>query len=356
MSIVSCIAASALYIIMFMSFSSKAYQNFAKLGVTYLILLLMNVFVPVSSAFNAVVYFMTIVLIYLFIFRESIYSSSINTFLMFLIHYSSAMLSTNVYLLLNGELVDYRNAFATTRIGYLLILIAIAATLVFATRSALIALKKHFHVLKDRQFQLYATNLLIIILFFVYMRFNIKNSVKIVYTNDFLLNSYMALHLLVSFVLLVWLTLITNQFTINSTIRSRKAGATFQDIVKKAKKDNEALSVVYINFPTFHDVVSMYGKKEGENLLRMASNVVRSVAPEGLMMPLKAGESLIILEKCDEPQAGLIVGDIEHRLKETLYKNMSGVPFVTGLSQYNSLVHDDYKSLILSAKENTRRR
>lgn len=350
LSIVSCIMGAGLYILMF--FTLTRYHHIHKLFVSYFVLLVMQVFIPVSGFFSAFLFFAIISLMYLFIYRESVYSSAINTFLMFFIHYLSAMLATNTYLLLTGDLVDYRHAFNTSSLGYLLLLIVLAVTILYIVKQTLLMLRRHFDVLKNRQSEFYGINLGIVFILFLYLRLNISNSIKIVYLDDFSLNSYMALHLLISVGLLIWLMVMTNKRMIHSTTRSKKDGETLDQMVNYAKRENESLSIIYFNFPDYGRIVEKYGKREGQKLLRIVDHVRIEVLPDAFTLPLKQGEAVVVLPSCEESKAWMLLGELERGLKDKLQEHH--IRFELGVSQYNPLIHDDYKAFILSAKGNKR--
>ncbi len=351
MSIASCIVGAGLYVLMFFTFTR--YHHMHKIVASYFVLLIMQVFIPVSGVFHAFLFYAIISMMYLFIYRESVYTTAINSFLMFFIHYSSAMIATNIYLLLTGKLVDYRHAFNTSSLGYLVLVTFLFITILYIVKQTLLMLRKHFDVLKERQIEFYGINLAVAFILFIYLRLNIRNAIKIVYFDNFSLNSYMALHLLISVILLIWLVVMTNRGLINSSpTRSKKDGETLDEMVRYAKEKNDPLSMIYLNLPDYGWIVEKYGKSEGQKLLRIVNQVRIDVIPFSVTLPLKKGEMVIVLRSCEESEAWVYLNELDRCLNQALHEN--NIRFELGISQYNSLAHDDYKAFILSAKGNKR--
>lgn len=351
--ILSSLVGSGVYLYMFSAFSGLGQRNIVKLAVTFVLLLITNVFVPVSGPLNAFVYYTIIALIFISIFKVKYYATAIYMFIMFVIHYSSAMISTNVLIYASRELVDYRLALKTENMLYIAIFAAIACLMVYTAHRALRSLVRYFEHIKDMQRNLYILNSVLFLAFFIYLRLQILTGTKVVALQGEGIR-WLQMVQFASFVMVfLWLAFTLNKHRILYTREmGQRNWQTIVDLVSNAKMSRQPLSLIYAEFPYYDEFVKRYGARKGSQIMDVVQSTARN-SVGGVVIRVRQNALLLVLENCEEYRALQQKDDFlkDYQSKVAGISDPNVGRLLLGVSKFDPMVHSDYRSFMYSAQE-----
>lgn len=297
MTIISSIFGAILFLLMFYALSSKFLA--VPMGfhlISFVVLLVMMVFLPVDGSVNAMVFYFIVAILFRVLYQESSFSAAVHAFLMFAIHYGTAIMMSNIHLYLRaGVFCDYRYVFQSADLAYSASTVAVAAILVLGLKNLLNRLNKHFDMIKTQQIKIFAVNIIIFAVYLFFMKLNLDAGVNVVQLGNTWVDMYMAAMTAALTLLLAWLVKEMNaRFVQTSTVSEpkRKTDA----LEKRMKAASGPLSIILLRFVNLEEIKRNFGGEEKEKLI---NEVLRMVA--GLQLRaeiLRAGDNAFVLV-CD---------------------------------------------------------
>lgn len=356
MTTISSLLGAGVFLYMFYVFSTSRKVNVEKLILIYVILVVANFFLPVNGVLNGVLYYGIMIGIYLLLFRESVFTTAVNSFLMFLIHYTSALLSTCIVLLYERRPVDFRYALKSEHLGYVLIFFLIAVALTVFLKNGLYKLNRYFDQIKDNQRYLTLLNTALILGLFLYLRLYIQNGILIASIRDTGLAFFMGLRLLVGVSLFFWLLFTTNRLKIVYKGQFRGSGRTVSEMVIRAKVNKTGLSVIYLELPYYTDILKRIGPREAKGLMHDLKESAEICVPEALLLGFRENAFSVLLEQVDEAKARRIGQEIVEAFgKKNANAPSNAFRCLVGVCEYDPLAHETHRELLLAAQENAYR-
>ncbi len=353
-SVFSSIVGSGVYLYMFSAFSGLGQRNIAKLAFTFVVLMLVNTFVHVSDPLNAIVYYTIIAAVYVSVFKVKYYATAIYIFIMFAIHYISAMFSTNLLIYVNRQIVDYRMAFKTDNLLYVAVLAIVACLLIYLVHRALRALVKYFEYIKDIQSSLYVLNSLLFLVLFVYLRLQIVTGTKVALIEGAGIAVLQIIQLIFVIGVFVWLMFTMNKHRILYTREmGQRNWKTIVELVANAKISKKPLSLIYAEFPYYDEFVKKYGSRRGSQIMDVVLGVARNTLDGAVIIKLRQNTLLFVLENCEEYRAIQQKEDFikEYRNKVSAINDPNVARLLVGASKFDPIRHADYRSFMYSAQE-----
>lgn len=345
---------AGIYILMFIMLAGSHRSNIAKLIIAFVIMLLANIFIPASDWLNALVYFTIVSLIFVFLFKQSIFASAANTFVIFLIHYLTAMVVSCLFLYYGRTIADYRFVFKTTQVLYTFVTVLIMGFVANYTRSALYTLGRLFDRIKDLQKGLYIKNFFIVLLAFLFLRLQLSAAVRIAPLKDGFLDFVFLIQLMVGYGMFVWLFTMTNKLHLGIVGVRKKRSLTIKNLISKAKKSNNPLSVIFVEVPGYDRLVANSGAGNAKKLVQTLKACIEASAPGAPIVEVKENTMITVLENSDEYDAFGIQNKILNEYQK--YYPSEGINSDTrlliGISGYNAAIHQDHRALYGAARQN----
>lgn len=351
MSVISVLVSAVLVLFMFYELSTRK-MNPVKYGGTYVLLLLLCAFIPFSNPAGVAGFYLLIALMFRFVYNESNYVSACNTFIVFSVHYISAMTSSALVLMMYRRIVDFREAFRTNHLLYLILFLIISITFIYLVKIMLFKLNDYFEQIKDSQRQLLALNVFLIFLLMLYLRIVIESGVSIAVIQDLKIRVLMILRLIAGVSLFFWLFYTTNRNLIYSSKMNHKSAKMLDRILNKARLGKMSLSVIYIEAPGLEQIIKSKGAKEGRKVVSVIRNIVREVTPNAYTLEVRRSSLLVVVENEDFARVSRQSEILDEMLHSKVMIGRSGEKcFIVGATEYNPVTHDNPQTLIISAQE-----
>lgn len=352
MSIVSAVVSASLILFMFFELSTMRRMDPFQYGLTYFVLLLLCVFVPLSTVAGVTGFYLVIALLFRFVFSETNFVSACNTFIIFAVHYVSSMISSALVIMMLRKNVDFRMVFRTDHLLFLILFLTISITLIYLVKMMLYKLNDYFEQIKDQQRRLISLNVFLIFLLLMYMRIVIVSGISIAVIQDLKLQLIMIFRLSAGVTLFFWLFYTTNRNMIYSSKYNVKSTKLLDRILNKAKLDKMKLSVIYIEIPGLERIIKAQGAKEGKKIKAAIRAVVNETVPKSYSLEIKEHSMLIVVENTDFVLVKQHCDSLEKMLYAKVIIGREGEKwFIVGATEYNPVVHDNPQTLIISAQE-----
>lgn len=352
MSVISVFVSASLFLFMFFELSTMKRANPVKYGATYFVLLLLCAFVPFSSVVGVMGFYLLIVLMFRFIYNESNFVSACNTFIIFSVHYISAMTSSSLIIMMFRKNVDFRDVFRTSHLLYFILFLIVSITLTYLVKMMLYKLNDYFEQIKDQQRKLISLNVFLIFLLLLYLRIVLVSGVSVAVIQDLKLQSMMILRLVAGISLFFWLFYTTNRNMIYSSKFNSKSTKMLDQILNKARLRKTKLSVVYIEIPSLERIIKAKGVKEGKKVINVIRAVINEVIPKSFALELRRNSLLVMVEDTDFILVRQNAEILDKKLhSKVLIGRDDERNFIVGAVEYNPVSHDNPQTLIISAQE-----
>lgn len=352
MAIISSILGAVLFLFMFYVLSSKFLT--VPMGfhlVNFVVLLVMMVFVPVNGLVNAMIFYSVVALLFCLLYKESTFSTAVNVFLMFSIHYGTAVMMSNIHLYLRaGVFCDYRYVFQSPDFTYAVSTTAAAAIFAIGLKQLLTKLNKHFDMIKIQQRKIFALNILIFSVYLWFMKLNLEAGVHVVQLGNTWVDMYMAAMTVVVTLLLAWLCKEMNFRLVQTNAVStpkRKADA----LEKRMTEADAPLSIILLEFGNIAEIKRSFGGEEGEKLINEALRMITSLRLRTEI--LRAGDNAFVLV-CEGANLGAAKSywsklvqafeEFNDRNDERMYLDVRA-----GMAEFNAKAHGSSDELLRAA-------
>lgn len=294
MTIISSIFGAVLFLFMFYVLASKFLA--VPMGfhlINFIILIVMMVFVPVDGIVNAIIFYAVIALMFCLLYRESTFSTAVNVFLMFAIHFGTAIMMSNLHLYLRaGVFCDFRYVFQSTDLAYSISTTTVSAIFVVGLKQLLGSLNKHFDQIKTQQRKIFAVNILIFAVYLFFMKLNLDAGVNVVQLGNTWVDMYMAAMTVAISLLLAWLVKEMNtRFVQTNSVAAPKKRA--DALEKRMKEATGPLSIILVEFTNLAEIKRNFGGEEGEKLINEALRMITSLQLRTEI--LRAGDNAFVL-------------------------------------------------------------
>ncbi|MDO4753462.1 MAG: hypothetical protein Q4A41_00505 [Bacillota bacterium] len=351
-SIISSMASACIILYMFLELTSTQKANPVKYGTTYFVVLLLCVFVPFTGPLWVSGFYLLIALMYRFIYKESYFVCACNTFIMFVIHFVSAMLSSSLVIMLSRKVADFRTVFRTDNVMFLLLFLIMSFLLTYYVKVWLYKLNDYFEQIKDQQSRLIALNVFLIFLLLIYLRLVVESSISIAVIRDVKLEFMMILRLLAGVSVFCWLLFTTNRNLIYASNYNTKSTKILDQVLNKTKLKKSGLSVIYIEIPEYEGIVKKHGVKEGKKIVAAVKAVIKEQISRSYSLQIKQNSILVVIENMEYVLARQDVDRLDKVLHSRIKIGPEGERwFLLGALEYDPIRHGTPQTLILSAQE-----
>lgn len=356
MSVVSSLGSAGVLLYMFFEFSSIRKVNAVKLVVTYLVMFALCMFMPGLTVGSAAMFYLIVSLIYRFIYGESNFVSACNTFMMFLIHVSGSMASSSLVILISRKVVDFRTVFQTDNLMFLVIFATVAMLMTYCFKVGLFKLNDYFNQIKDQQRRLASLNIGLTLVLLLYLRMVLASSVPIVVLKDIVLELIMVIRLFAGIALFLWLSYMMNRNVIYSSNFNMKSTKILDQLLNRIKLRRSVLSVIYVEFPLYGEMVKKLGSKEAKKVIDAIRTVSLETISNASCLNMKNNSMLIILEDVDVENAKVMEKRLDSALHLRIKLGEEGErKFILGVTEYDPVEHETTQSLLYAAQESAYR-
>jgi len=352
-------------------------QTKIKHGFTVLYLASFMTFTDLTHIkFVMLMYFGLIVIIRWY-YGATSFVASMSVMFMYLISVISAMVSSNIMLLLAGKIIDYRIIFASNNLSINLLFAAIVILLLQYYKLIVKLLRKYSGNNIKIDLMMLLSNVGLFAFVILYQRITFENMAK--FTFEGVINSpsttaytgyFLLSYLFVTSMVLVLIVLVNRIFMVDKNLEnykfkaetdvmtgalSREAGLThLKSEMSRATHFKYDLTIAYIDVNDLKVVNDKWGHKEGDRLIKTISEIIQSTLREfDVVARLGGDEFLVIFTRCNKQQAQRVWRRITD---EFLKVNAEGefkfkISASVGITQFDAVKHTSLLSFVHESDE-----
>lgn len=320
--------------------------------------------------------FSTMVLIKAF-YRTSTFVASLSTLIAYVISLMSSLISSNLMLLLTGDIIDFRAIYGAQNPLTLVLYGGVILSMMRYYRSYVNVFKKVAGAYSKFTWGIGIANMGMLVCVFAYQRITYSNVA--LFARDGLIHSpgteHYKYYMLASYIFItvmgfLLILIINKMFIADISLESykfkaetdlmtgalsREAGLTYlKGEMRKVALHGGELTIAYVDINNLKWVNDQWGHKEGDRLIQIICGIIRSkLRDTDIISRLGGDEFLIVFTQCSRTQAMRVWNRIsEGFLKsnmelDTTYK----ISASAGVVQYNRQKHENLMALIHEADE-----
>ena len=348
-----------------------------KHGITVLYLASIMTFADLTHIKVVLLMYFGLIVLMRWLYSVSSFVASMSVMFMYLITVISAMISSNITLLITGKIVDYRILFASANLSANLIFGLIVVLLLQYYKLIVELLRKYSASNIKIDLMMLLSNVALFSFVILYQRITFENMAK--FTFEGVINSpttkaytsyFFLTYLFVTSMVLVLIVLVNRIFMVDKNLEnykfkaetdvmtgalSREAGLThLKSEMSRATHFNYDLTIAYIDVNDLKVVNDKWGHKEGDRLIRVISEVIQSTLREfDVVARLGGDEFLVIFTRCNKQQAQRVWRRITDEFLRVNAKGdfMFKISASVGITQFDPSKHTSLLSFVHESDE-----